>query len=304
MFAVLAVLAIAAPVAAQARVQGVVRDDKGQPVEGATVVIDKTDPGRTVHFEAKTNRNGEFIQVGLPSGSYKMTAEKDKLGSAPSNFTVRQTSAIKMDLTLNMAAAAVQAQQAALNKVFQEGVALLDAGNRAGAIEKFTAAAQSSPNCSACYNNIGTIYAQDKEFDKAEGAFKKAIEINANDADAYNGLANIYNAQRKFEDAALASKKAAELSGGIGAAGGGSADAIYNQGVSLFNAGKSPEAKPLFEQAIAANPNHADAHYMLGMTLAGENPAKAREEFEAYLKLAPDGKNAALAKQFVDALPK
>jgi hypothetical protein len=42
---------------------------------------------------------------------------------------------------------------------------------------------------------------------------------------------------------------------------------------------------------------------MLGMTLAGENPAKAVEEFQTYLKLEPAGKNAALAKQFVSALP-
>jgi tetratricopeptide (TPR) repeat protein len=304
MFAVLALLAVATPVAAQARVQGVVKDDKGQPVEGAVVMIDKTDPGRAVHFEAKTNRRGEFIQIGLPSGAYRMTAEKDNLGSAPATFTVRQTSAINMDLTLNMAAAAVAAQQAATNKVFQEGVALLDAGNRAGAVEKFTAAAESSPSCNTCYDNIGTIYVQDKEYDKAEVAFKKAIEINANDADAYNGLASVYNGQRKFEEAANASKKAAELSGGLAGAGGGNADSLYNQGVALFNGGKSAEAKGLFEQAIAANPNHADAHYMHGMTLVAENPSAARAEFEKYLELAPTGKNADNAKLFASQLPK
>ena len=43
---------------------------------------------------------------------------------------------------------------------------------------------------------------------------------------------------------------------------------------------------------------------MLGMTLAGENPSAARGEFETYLKLSPSGPNAAMAKQFVDALPK
>ena len=43
---------------------------------------------------------------------------------------------------------------------------------------------------------------------------------------------------------------------------------------------------------------------MLGMTLAGSDPAKAVTEFEAYLKLAPEGKNAPLAKQFVGALKK
>jgi cytochrome c-type biogenesis protein CcmH/NrfG len=79
---------------------------------------------------------------------------------------------------------------------------------------------------------------------------------------------------------------------------------MYNQGVILFNQGKAADAKPLFESVVQAQPNNADAHYMLGMTMAGTEPAKAVTEFETYLKLAPTGKNAPLAKQFVDALKK
>ena len=56
-----------------------------------------------------------------------------------------------------------------------------------------------SPACNDCFDNVGAIYAQTKEWDKAEVAYKKAIEIKADDAAAYNGLANVYNAQRKFD---------------------------------------------------------------------------------------------------------
>ena len=57
------------------------------------------------------------------------------------------------------------------------------------------------------------------------------------------------------------------------------------------------EAKGLFEQVIAANPNHAEAHYQLGMALVNEGNLKgAATEFETYLKLAPNGPNAAQAK--------
>lgn len=307
MFAVLVALALAAPVFAQqsGTVKGVVKDDTGQPVDGAKVVIDRTDGAGTTHFESKTNKKGEYLQVGLPSGGYKVMALKDKLGSAPMTFNVRAYQTVPIDLTLNMAAAAVAAKAGELKQIFEDGVALSNSGKHAEAIEKFTLAAQISPACSDCYDNIGTVYAQDKEYDKAEAAFKKAIEINANDASAYNGLANVYNGQRKFDDAVAAGKKASELSGAVGAAGGagGNADSLYNQGVALFNGGKAGEAKPLFEQVIAAKPDHADAHYMLGMTLAGENPAKAVEEFQTYLKLSPTGKNAELAKQFIAALP-
>ena len=44
-------------------------------------------------FETKSNKKGEYIQIGLASGSYKVTAEKDKLGSAPvtANIVVLRT---------------------------------------------------------------------------------------------------------------------------------------------------------------------------------------------------------------------
>jgi len=305
MFAVCAALAFAAPAAAQGTIKGSVRDSKGQPVEGAKVIIDMQGGARTVHYENKTDKKGEFLQVGLPLGSYKVVAEKDALGSAPATTNVRSGIGVPINLVLDTAAAAEVAKSGALKKLFDEGVAMADSGNHAGAIDKFNEAIKMTPKCNDCYDNIGSIHTQDKEYDKAEAAYKKAIEINANDADAYNGLASVYNAQRKFDEAAAASKKASELSGGIGAgsAGGGNADALYNQGVALFNGGKAADAKPLFEQAIQSKPDHADAHFMLGMTLAGENPAKAVAEFEEYLKLAPAGAKAEQAKQFIAALP-
>src|SRR5690349_2223460 len=86
----LAALAIAAPAAAQSTgmVKGVVKDAQGQPVDGAKVSIDMTE-GVTRHFETKSNKKGEFVQIGLPPGSYAVSAEKDKLGSTPVNTRVR-----------------------------------------------------------------------------------------------------------------------------------------------------------------------------------------------------------------------
>src|SRR5439155_10597624 len=129
--------------------------------------------------------------------------------------------------------------------------------------------------------------AKNKEFGEAEAAYKKAIEQKADYADAYAGLASIYNAQRKFDLAATASAKATEFSSTLGGGNtaGGNADALFNQGVVLWNGGKVAEAKKAFESAVAANPNHAEAHYQLGMALVNEgNLAGAAGEFETYVK--------------------
>ena len=51
-------------------------------------------------------------------------------------------------------------------------------------------------------------------------------------------------------------------------------------------------------------PTNADAHYIYGMTLVAENPAKAKGEFEEFVKLAPTAPNAAIAKSLIAELDK
>ena len=306
-------LALASPALAQSTgmVRGIVKDASGKPVDGAKINIDAEASNR--HFETKSDKKGEFIQIGLPPGGYKVSAEKDKVVSPASNVTVRIAAGNPLTLVLGGGTAAggvspeAAAKSAALKKTFEEGVTASRAGNHDAAIASFQAAAELNPNCYDCYYNIAFSESQKKDYEKAEVAYKKAIELKADYAEAYSGLANVYNATRKFDQAAAASAKAMELSGsGAGAAGGGgNADAMFNQGVILWNAGKIPEAKKQFEGAVAANPNHAESHYQLGMALVNEgNLAGAATEFETYLKLAPTGPNAATAKGILDSLKK
>jgi tetratricopeptide (TPR) repeat protein len=307
-----AALAIAVPALAQSTgmIKGTVTDDRGQPVDGAKVTIEMNG-GTGRRYESKTNKKGEYIQIGLTGGSYKVVAEKDKLGSAPVTVNVRVNTTGQADLVLAIASAAAtkeaQEKNAQLKKVFDEGVALSSAGKHDEAIGKFNEGIALSATCYDCYNNIGYSYAQLKNWDKAEAAYKKSAEIKPDDATAHSGLATVYNAERKFDLAAEEGAKATQLSSSLSAGGGGagSADAQYNQGVILWNAGKIADAKKAFEAAVAANPNHAEAHYQLGMALVNEgNMAGAATEFETYLKLSPTGPNAATAKSLVDQLKK
>src|SRR5262245_21238564 len=94
--------------------------------------------------------------------------------------------------------------------------------------------------------------------------------------------------------------------GAAGGAGGGTAAGVFNQGVILWNAGKIPEAKAQFEQAVKLDPNLADAHYWLGMALVNagtpESMTEAKGHFETYLKLAPTGQYAETAKGIVASI--
>jgi tetratricopeptide (TPR) repeat protein len=304
-------LALAAPAVAQSTgmVKGLVRDDKGQPVDGAKITIEFVE-GVNRKQETKTNKKGEFVQIGLQSGAYRVTAEKEGIGSQQFDARVRIGQATEVNFVLSGKNAPPSKEELAkgaeLKKTFDEGVAASRAGNFDEAIAKFTHGAELSATCADCYYNIGYAYSQKKEYDKAEAAYKKAVEIKPDYGEAYNGLANIYNAQRKFDEAAAASTKAAELGGAAAASGGGgNVNAMYNQGVILWNAGKIPEAKKQFEAVLKIDPNHAESHYQLGMALVNEgNLAGAATEFETYLKLSPDGPNSATAKALVAQLKK
>ncbi|HYM25500.1 MAG TPA: tetratricopeptide repeat protein [Vicinamibacterales bacterium] len=301
-------LAMSLPATAQSTgiVKGVVLDSTGQPVENAQVKIASTSSNRA--FDVKTNKKGEFVQIGLPPGQYNVSAEKDKQTSNTQPVTVRVASPAEARLVLGAAGPSKEtvAKNAELKKLFEDGVAASRAGNHDEAIAKFEQASTLNPNCYDCQYNIGFSYSQKKEYDKAEAAYKKAIELKADYVEAYNGLANIYNAERKFDEAAAASAKATELAGSApGALAGGNADALFNQGVILWNAGKIADAKKQFEAAIAAKPDHAEAHYQLGMALVNEgNLQGAAGEFEKYLQLAPSGPNAATAKSLLAQLKK
>ena len=110
--ALAAVLVVTAPVAAQSVVRGKVVDAGGKPVEGATVLIEATEANRKA--ETKTNRNGEFLQVGLASGRYTVTVTKDKLKAVqPAN--VSQGTPVELSFQLSptsgMTAEQIKAQQ-------------------------------------------------------------------------------------------------------------------------------------------------------------------------------------------------
>ena len=304
-------LAVALPATAQSTgiVKGVVLDATGQPVENAKVTILSTGSNRS--FDVKTNKKGEFVQIGLPPGQYNVSAEKDKQASNTQPVSVRVSAPAEARLVLGAGGGGAASKEAAaknaeLKKTFEEGVVASRAGNHDEAIAKFEQAAALNANCYDCHYNIAFSYSQKKEYEKAEAEYKKAIELKADYVEAYNGLANIYNAQRKFDEAAAASAKATELSSSApGALAGGNADAMFNQGVILWNGGKIADAKKQFEAAIAAKPDHAEAHYQLGMALVNEgNLQGAAAEFEKYLQLAPSGPNAATAKSLLAQLKK
>jgi tetratricopeptide (TPR) repeat protein len=313
--ALLTVLAFAAPALAQTGgIRGKVTDAKDQPVEGAIIKIEGKNTARKA--EVKTNKKGEYIQIGLFPGEYKVTVEKD--GSTVSmDARISFGDPTVMDISLKPQAAAVNPAQAErdakLRGLFDAGVQATQAGQYDDAIAKFTETTTILPTCHVCFYNIGAAYAKkaqategaaaDELWMKTEENYKKSVELKPDYAEGWGALAALYNQQKKFDLAAEASEKAAGPSTPGGAPGGGNAPALYNQGVIFWNQNKYQEAKDKFEAATQADPKYSEAWYRLGMAwmnLGDMNKAVAA--FEGYLVADPNGSHAAEVKGAIDAL--
>jgi tetratricopeptide (TPR) repeat protein len=301
-----AMLVFAVPAYAQTgRIQGKVTDEKDQPVQGAKIMVSAIPDTGGQKWEATSDRNGNYIIGTLPkSGQYLIIANKDGVGTDEARAAVKLGNFTTMNFKLSNRARVSEEQakkNAAIKKFFDEGVVAAQAGNHQAAVAAFTSATVEMPTCADCFFNIGVSQGQIKNYEAAEAAYKKSIELRPNYPEAYNALAALYTAQKKMDLAAEASTKAAELS--VSAPGGGNADSLYSAGVGLWNANKFAEAGQAFEGAIKTDPNHAEAHFMLGKVYLNLGKLKeAAGEYETYLKLAPTGKNAAEAKTTFEAL--
>jgi tetratricopeptide (TPR) repeat protein len=294
------------------RIKGKVVDADNKPVEGATVLLESKEMNRKL--TTKTDKRGEYTHF-LAPGEYTVTVTKD-------NLTQTQQTRVSIDerelnFTLRPGGGGggapsdadrkkMEAERAAVKTAFESGVALSNEGKYDEAIAKFNEVLAKMPKCSECYGNIGAVYMKKKDYAQAEAAYKKATEADPNAAEAYMGLANAYNAQRKFDLATEASAQAQKLQGAAGATGGGaSAGSLFNQGVIAWNAGKIPDAQKLFEQAVAADPKLAEAHYWLGMANVNQGKLpEAAKAFEEYLKLDASGQYAEQAKSMLAAIKK
>lgn len=307
-----AMTAVATPALAQmGSMKGKVVDEKGAPVPEADVTFDFIgDVNR--QFTAKTNAKGEWIRAGLPAaigtGSWTISAKKGDLVGRITHQTV-DLGGVKsvpdivvksgtLDKVENLSAAETEKrnkENTELKKTFDEANAALASNNYDEAITKLTALTDKLKTCGACYVRLGDVYIKKQDYDNAEKAFLKAIEVDPKSAESYSALANIYNQQKKFDDAVKMSTKANELSASSPT--GGDPTTVFNQGIIFWNQSKIPEAKAQFEKAIQLNPRLADAQYWYGMALVNEGKmADAKKPFEEYLKLAPTGQYAETAK--------
>ena len=257
--ALLASVVLAAPAFPQTggTVRGRVVDDQGQPVAAASLVLE-LQGGLTSRFELTTGDNGQFRQMGMPPGTFRMTVEKEGFGPQVMDVRVltRETATVEVLLlpeiaTISEEERARRERAAKLREGFDAGFAAINAGRYDDAIAILTAALETDPDCPDCQYNIGIAHLRKKEYESAEAAFNAVLETQPDYVLAYQGLADVYSAQQRFDEAIEASAQATKLAGG-GTSEGGSVSAVFGQGLTFWNAGRVEDAKKQFEETLRA----------------------------------------------------
>jgi tetratricopeptide (TPR) repeat protein len=294
---------LAAPAQAQTgTARGKVLDAQGQPIQDAKVTIE-FQGGITRKFEVKTNKKGEFLQVGMQPGPYRFTASKD--GYQPAVADVRislgdptQVPDFKLN-TMTQAAQAAGSPQAELRASFQKAVEAQSAGRLDEAEAAYKAILEKNPDVPEVYQNLGAVYALKKDFAAAEAAFLKGLELRPDSADTATQLAKLYQDNGQPEKAMAIMEKSA-------GANPADAKAQFNRGIFLLNAYKNEEAIAAFEAAIKADPNMTEAYYRLGALMVGQGKIpEAILNLEKYLSMNPtDAQNVATAQGLLKYLKK
>jgi len=294
-------LVAAPPATAQTgSARGHVYDDKDQPVVDAKVLIEYQG-GITRKFETKTNKKGEFMQVGMQPGPYRITATKE--GFAPAVSDVRISLGDPTEIQPFKLAPATVAQGGAgadeLKKKFTEAVQLQSAGKLDEAAVLYKSIMEVNPDVPEVHQNLGSIYSQKKDFPAAEAEYEKALELRPGSADIAAALAGVYRENGQPDKAmALMTKAAGENPD--------DAKAQFNKGIYLLNANQSEEAIKAFEAAVAADPTMAEAYFRLGTLMVGQNRLpEAITNLEKYLSMNPaEAQNVAVAQGLLKAIKK
>ena len=183
-------------------------------------------------------------------------------------------------------------------RMFNAGVAAVRANDAETAIARFETAVEIDGSLSQGYQVLGQLYNSTKQHDKAIAAGQSLLALVPGSPEAHSILYEAYSTTGDKEKAAaswavLKDSKPEDL-----------AQALYQEGQSLFHAGDIPAATAKLEQAIQAWPDHATAHYTLGLCyLNSGNQSGAKEHLERFLALDPDHPEAASAKEMVSFLP-
>lgn len=288
-------LALSQDYAGKARIQGIVTDEEGEPLEGVKVKLlcVKVESG----FETVTDSNGRWKGSWIRGGTWHIDFEK--IGYASKNISTEVSELTKnppIEVKMKKAEGLVVTDD--LKKNFEKGNMLYEEGKYEEAIEVFKAIIEDFPDAYIINMNIGNCYFQMEDYSQAEEYYLKVLEKDSKNHTVMIAIGNCYSNRGD-------SAKAFEWYKKIEIEKIDDPVVLYNIGTFFYNSSQFDEALKYFRKALDIQKDFLDGIYQSGLAyLALGNNAEALNEFENYLKYDPDSERASQVKGFIELLKK
>jgi tetratricopeptide (TPR) repeat protein len=179
-------------------------------------------------------------------------------------------------------------------RVFNQGAEAARVGDVDTAVVRFEKAAELDPELAPAHAALAGIYFDRGDHQKAVEAAEAALGV---DPDLVEVQKIRYEGYRRMGQEEKAKEVFAEMAESDPE---GLAETLYENGRRAFDAGNAEQARTAFEQALAADPDYARAHYMLGLVYVNMGDgAKAKEHLQKFIDMAPDDPEVATAREML-----
>lgn len=261
-------------------IEGVVKGTDGKPVQGAVIIIVRTDIKG--NYKVKTDKKGHYIYNGLPMGTYNLSCEVDgKEIDKVNNVKTRPGDPLQMDFDAKKTSAESGSKQQAMQQALQTGEISKDLERQLSPeqkkqledqMKKREADIKKNAALNEAYN-AGKAAMDAGQFQQAVDSFTKAADIADTDNNklaVYSNLADAYTKLAKTKtgpDFDAAMQKCVETYGKALALKPDDAGMHNNYGLALAQAKKYAEAQAELEKAAQLDPSQAGKYYYnLGAT--------------------------------------
>jgi tetratricopeptide (TPR) repeat protein len=299
-FAAVIVATMAAGAYAQTgRVVGIVKDETGQPIKGATLSLENPEASPR-NFTATSDDHGRFAVIGLKAGEWSIVAQAPGYQSEVARLQVRATTPSAPALTMKRAP---QAPPSALGSV---GLKDLQGELRAAdqqfnsqqwdqAIASYKSILARVPTLSVVNLQIAAAYRNKKDYDSAIAAYSDLLKADPNSDKARVGESQTYMEKGDLAAAANALSQGAQP--------GASKEILFTLGEVEAARGNTDAAVQWYQKAAADDPNWGKPLLKLGLTsLKKGDKADAAAKMQRVLAVDPTSAEAVQARTVMEQL--
>ena len=291
---VLVMLLLATPARNYAQnvvIRGAVTDQEGNPLKDVQIRLE--DPSRGLKFDLKSNKKGNFMKVGIPFATYRITAELQ--GYFPFDSQIHPKMGAEEQIIIKLTKIPPRLDE---DKDFAEGSDFFSKQQYEEAIVSFERVVEKFPDNFEGFYNLGLSHLRAGHIDEAIGIFEKSAKLNPDSFESYQALGESYFQKGESEKAAETLAHAVDLQPE-------NPMSHYNLGLAYDKMDRTNEALQAYQKAIALKPDLSAPYYQAALaSIRLENYKGAIAYFEKFLDLEPDAPEASQVKTMIEELKK